>query len=89
MDVAITDAGESLGVKTCIINPPLICKFISLDSSSKLFMPVDIIDGTGKGPFNQTSIQVPALIKLSLSAKQALVLGEGRGVSFEYHGLSV
>jgi hypothetical protein len=26
VDVAITDAGEHLGVKTAIINPPLICK---------------------------------------------------------------
>jgi nucleoside-diphosphate-sugar epimerase len=39
-----------------------------------------MIDGTGDGPINQRSLQIPALIKLSLHEKQGLVLGEGKGI---------
>ncbi|KIV84582.1 hypothetical protein PV11_00355 [Exophiala sideris] len=61
VDVAITEAGIRLGVKTAIVNPPLIY-------------------GTGEGPINQRSLQVPTLIKMSLGFKQAIVLGEGSGI---------
>ncbi|KAM0251652.1 hypothetical protein ACHAQJ_008112 [Trichoderma viride] len=61
VNVTITDAGERLGVKTVIINPPLIY-------------------GPGTGPGNQKSIQIPALIDISLHEKQAVVLGKGEGL---------
>jgi nucleoside-diphosphate-sugar epimerase len=66
VDVAITDAGERLNVKTVIVNPPLIY-------------------GTGTGPVNQRSLQVPALVKLALHAKHALVLGKGEGLWTTIH----
>ncbi|KAF9762312.1 hypothetical protein IL306_003459 [Fusarium sp. DS 682] len=61
VDVAVIEAGEKFGVRTVIVNPP-------------------IIYGKGKGPLHQTSIQIPALIKVSLHFKQAVVLGDGHGV---------
>ncbi|KAI1618833.1 hypothetical protein EDD36DRAFT_492214 [Exophiala viscosa] len=61
VDVAITEAGVRLGVKTAIVNPPLIY-------------------GTGAGPINQRSLQVPTLIKMSLGFEQPIVLGEGSGI---------
>ncbi|KAH7173127.1 uncharacterized protein B0J16DRAFT_389014 [Fusarium flagelliforme] len=39
-----------------------------------------IIYGKGTGPPHQTSIQIPALIKVSLHFKQAVVVGDGQGV---------
>jgi len=38
------------------------------------------LDGEGNGPLHQTSVQVPALIKVSLHFKQAVVVGDGQGV---------
>lgn len=38
------------------------------------------IYGVGSGKFNKLSIQVPRLIRASLKAGQALVIGDGKGV---------
>jgi nucleoside-diphosphate-sugar epimerase len=40
----------------------------------------EVVDGTGAGPINQHSLQVPALIKIALHEKQAVVLGAGKGI---------
>jgi hypothetical protein len=44
-----------------------------------------LADGTGSGPINQRSLQIPALIKLSLHEKQAIALGEGKGTWNHVH----
>ncbi|KAL7916792.1 hypothetical protein GGI35DRAFT_474051 [Trichoderma velutinum] len=61
VDVTIIEAGERLGVKIIITNPPLIY-------------------GRGNGIGNQRSIQIPALVEISLKKQQAIVLGKGEGL---------
>ncbi|KUJ11031.1 NAD(P)-binding protein [Mollisia scopiformis] len=61
VDIGITEAGLRFGVKTYIVNPP-------------------IIYGIGNGPIHKQSLQIPALINLSLGFKQAVVLGDGHGI---------
>jgi nucleoside-diphosphate-sugar epimerase len=42
--------------------------------------PRYLVDGTGSGLVNQRSLQIPALIKVSIQKKQPVVLGEGTGI---------
>lgn len=39
------------------------------------------LDGQGNGIGNQRSIQIPALVEISLKKQQAIVLDKGEGVS--------
>jgi hypothetical protein len=77
VDVKVISLGEELGVKTYIVNPPLIC-------TSPFPLPKKMLtdlDGTGSGPLNQHSLQIPLLLKISAAEGRALVIGDGKGVS--------
>lgn len=88
VDVTIIEAGERLGVKTIITNPPLICMFAEesdIRCLHKLTLANVLLttpDGRGNGIGNQISIQIPPLVEISLKKKQAIVLAKGEGVSW-------
>lgn len=39
-----------------------------------------LLDGIGDGPVNKHSLQIPLLLKVSTAIKQAVVVGDGKGV---------
>ncbi|KAK5047750.1 hypothetical protein LTR84_006415 [Exophiala bonariae] len=61
------------------VNTTLIDTGLEYGIKTYIFNP-PLIYGRSSGPFNQKSLQIPALINVSLASQQAVVLGRGEGI---------